>query len=39
MVRTLASAWTRRFVLTSANTTNQTAVEATTWGAVKSLYR
>ena len=28
-----------RFVLSSANTTNQTAVEATTWGAVKSLYR
>jgi hypothetical protein len=28
-----------RFVLTDANTTNQTAVEATTWGAVKSLYR
>ena len=28
-----------RFVLTDANSTNQTAVEATTWGAVKSLYR
>ena len=28
-----------RFVLTSANTTNQTAVEATTWGAVKARYR
>ncbi|HCL27714.1 MAG TPA: hypothetical protein DIC52_04670, partial [Candidatus Latescibacteria bacterium] len=28
-----------RFVLTDANTNNQTAVEATTWGAVKSLYR
>jgi hypothetical protein len=28
-----------RFVLSDANTTNQTAVEATTWGAVKSLYK
>lgn len=28
-----------RFILSDANTTSQTAVEATTWGAVKSLYR
>jgi hypothetical protein len=28
-----------RFTLSAANTSNQTAVEATTWGSVKSRYR